>query len=254
MPSLEDNQRRWANHHWSHAGDEWSTRAGGTDRWWHGILLPRIMPLLYKLPANPHVLEIAPGHGRWTQYLLHYAGRVTAIDIDQGCLDACAARFGSRVEGVLGDGYTLGGPARRINGPIDFCFSYDSLVHAEMDVMGSYLRELARVLRPGATAFLHHSNLAECHAPAGTATHWRATSVGAAGIRERALACGLAVPLQELCTKGGADDRALIDCISVLRKADGPPDAATRVFENHDFGRQIRLLGVLGGHYDAALG
>jgi SAM-dependent methyltransferase len=253
VPSLEANQQRWAGHHWSKGGDEWSTLAGGTDRWWHGILLPRLMPMLYRLPAKPHILEIAPGHGRWTQYLLHHAGTLTAIDIDKGCLDACAKRFGGRMHGVLGDGYTLGGPAERIKGPIDFCFSYDSLVHAELDVMGSYLRELSRVLRPGAFAVLHHSNLAECDAPAGAAIHWRARSVGAGAIRERALSCDLAVPLQELCTKGSPGDRALIDCITVLRKPAGPLDTSTRVFSNPDFGRQIQLLGALGGQYDAAL-
>jgi hypothetical protein len=45
------------------------------------------------------------------------------------------------------------------NGSIDFAFSFDSLVHAESDVMSSYAHELARVLKPGGVAFLHHSNL-----------------------------------------------------------------------------------------------
>ncbi|OAB62989.1 hypothetical protein AY599_15060 [Leptolyngbya valderiana BDU 20041] len=253
MPSVDANKQKWASHDWSRAGDEWSTLAGGSDRWWHGILLPRLMPFLYALPRHASILEIAPGYGRWTQYLLHHAGSLTAIDIDPACIEACRRRFGPRVHGVVGDGFTLGGPAERISGPFDFCFSYDSLVHAEMDAMGSYVRELARVLRPGGVAFLHHSNLAGCEISADTPVHWRARSVSAASIRERALACDLSVPLQELCTKGGPNDRALIDCISVVRKPDtGPPSPDTRIFENHDFWRQIQLLGTLAGPYDAA--
>ncbi|MFI4916353.1 MAG: class I SAM-dependent methyltransferase [Phycisphaerales bacterium JB060] len=253
MPSLEANKRKWASHHWSHAGDEWSTLAGGSDRWWHGILMPRLVPFLHGLPPSPHVLEIAPGYGRWTQYLLHHAGVLTALDIDQGCLDACRKRFGRRVRCVLGDGVTFGGPAERINGPIDFCFSYDSLVHAELDVMGSYVRELSRVLRPGGFAFLHHSNLAGCKVSADERVHWRARSVDAGAIRERALACDLAVPLQELCTKGGPKDRALIDCITVLHKPiGGTPDPRTNVIETPEFWRQIQLLCALAKPYDNA--
>lgn len=250
MPSVEANKNKWASHHWSGAGEEWSTLAGGSARWWHGILMPRLMPILAALPPKPNILEIAPGHGRWTQYLLPYASSLTAIDIDAGCLEACRKRFGKRVHLVLGDGLTLGGPLERINGPIDFCFSYDSLVHAEIDAMGSYIRELTRVLRPGGYAFLHHSNLAGCDMPRGTPTHWRATSVDAKAIRERALSCDLEVPLQELCTKGGPKDRALIDCISVLRKPVGEPDSQTTVVQSPDFWRQIQLLGAIAKPYD----
>lgn len=254
MPSLEANKRKWGSHDWAREGDEWSTLAGGSDRWWHGILLPRLLPFLKSLPPKPSILEIAPGRGRWTQFLLRHADSLTAIDIDAKCIDACRERFGGRVHGVVGDGFTFGGPAERINGPFSFCFSYDSLVHAELDSMGSYVRELERVLLPGGVAFLHHSNLADLQFESGTPIHWRARSVGASGVRERALACGLEVPLQELCTKGGPKDRSLIDCISVLRKpTSGAPNPQTQVFENHDFWRQIQLLGAIARPYDAAL-
>jgi len=236
------------------AGDEWSTLGGGSDRWWYGILLPRLLPILNTLPPKPHVLEIAPGHGRWTNFLLPQAGALTAIDIDQGCLDACRSRFGDRVHLVLGDGHTLGGPHERITGPFDFCFSYDSLVHAEIDVMGSYLSELSRALRPGGYAFLHHSNLANLDLPDDAPRHWRATSVDAQAVRVHARTCGLSVPLQELCTKAGPKDRAMIDCITTLHKPEqGPPSPHTTMLESPDFWRQVQLLGSAGRAYDAAI-
>ena len=42
---------------------------------------------------------------------------------------------------------------------IDFAFSADSLVHADLDVIAAYLSELARTLRPNGVGFIHHSNL-----------------------------------------------------------------------------------------------
>ena len=40
---------------------------------------------------------------------------------------------------------------------IDFAFSFDSLVHAEANILESYISELARVLKANAIAFIHHS-------------------------------------------------------------------------------------------------
>ncbi len=47
------------------------------------------------------------------------------------------------------------------DGSIDFVFSFDSLVHAEEDVIRSYLDQLGQKLRPDGVGFLHHSNLGE---------------------------------------------------------------------------------------------
>jgi 16S rRNA A1518/A1519 N6-dimethyltransferase RsmA/KsgA/DIM1 with predicted DNA glycosylase/AP lyase activity len=53
--------------------------------------------------ADIDVLEIAPGHGRWTEHLLAAAGSVVIVDINQECLDACRSRFGDdpRLRGHL---------------------------------------------------------------------------------------------------------------------------------------------------------
>src|SRR5205085_9880200 len=42
---------------------------------------------------------------------------------------------------------------------IDFVFSFDSLVHAEIDVLEEYLIQLADKLKPDGVGFIHHSNL-----------------------------------------------------------------------------------------------
>jgi ubiquinone/menaquinone biosynthesis C-methylase UbiE len=104
------------------------------------------------------ILEIAPGHGRWTQFLQVHCASLIGVDLAQTCVERCTERFRQfqNLKFEVNDKLTL--PMIE-NGSIDFAFSFDSLVHAESDVMSAYANELARVLRPGGVAFIHHSNL-----------------------------------------------------------------------------------------------
>lgn len=49
---------------------------GDTPAMWFGALLPRI----HGFVPVPTILEIGPGHGRWTQYLKELAGRLVIVD------------------------------------------------------------------------------------------------------------------------------------------------------------------------------
>lgn len=154
MPSVEENLRQWSsNWDWSQQGDEWSKWWGGTDALWHGVLLPRLHAML---PAG-RVLEIAPGYGRWTQYLKDLANQLEVVDLTPNCIEHCRRRFASsdNITYHVNDGRSL--PMVE-DGSIDFAFSFDSLVHATADVLGAYVRELSAKLSPDGIGFLHHSN------------------------------------------------------------------------------------------------
>jgi SAM-dependent methyltransferase len=154
MASISENGQYWNRADaWLREGDEWSEDWGTAQAQWVGCLLPRVFPFL-----KGRILEIAPGRGRWTQFLRPYCSSLIGIDLARSCVERCAERFGhhSKLEFKVNDGLTF--PMIE-NGSIDFAFSFDSLVHAESDVMSSYADELARVLKPGGVAFLHHSNL-----------------------------------------------------------------------------------------------
>jgi hypothetical protein len=45
------------------------------------------------------------------------------------------------------------------NGSIDFAFSFDSLVHADLDVVQDDVEALGRKLAPTGIGFSHHSNI-----------------------------------------------------------------------------------------------
>jgi SAM-dependent methyltransferase len=157
MPTIDQNKTMWESEYdWSHGGDEWSKPWGGTRNVWDYVILPRIKP---HLPART-IVEIAPGFGRWTEFLKNHCERLIAVDLSSTCVDSSRLRFrdSSHVAIVQNDGRSI--PVAK-NESVDFVFSFDSLVHADAETLRSYLREIARVLVPHGSAFIHHSNLGQ---------------------------------------------------------------------------------------------
>ena len=155
MPGVDDNEAVWtAGWDWSQQGDEWSSWWGGTDAMWFGALLPRI----HQFVPAPTILEIAPGYGRWTQYLKELCERLVVVDMAENCIEHCKRRFAGTdtIEYHVNDGRSLDAVA---DDSVDFVFSFDSLVHADADVVEGYLGQLARKLKPNGVGFIHHSNL-----------------------------------------------------------------------------------------------
>ena len=155
MPKVEWNKETWdGNYDWQQQGDEWSKGWGGPFMQWHGTILPRIHRYV---PAGT-ILEIAPGHGRWTQFLKDCCHTYDGVDLSQTCVDACRRRFAGAPHMTfhVNDGKSL--DMIRDNS-VDFAFSFDSLVHADDDVLEAYVAQLSRKLSDDGVAFLHHSNL-----------------------------------------------------------------------------------------------
>ena len=241
MPTTEQNFVAWEHdYEWSAEGDEWSVSWGTAAAQWHGCLLPR---LRHFLPAR-HILEIAPGHGRWTQYLLDLAERLTIVDLSPACIEVCGRRFArhEHIEYVVNDGRSLTAVA---DASIDLVFSFDSLVHVEADTINDYLHEICRVLGPDGAAFVHHSNIGqyvmdvEREADALPATHSRALSVTADRFDEMASAAGLRCISQELIAWGG---ERLIDSISVVTPPGSRFERTRPVVENPWFMAEARSI------------
>lgn len=222
VPSLEWNTQTWnTGYDWKNRGDEWSIGWGSSSAEWNFTLLPRIHR---HLPAHT-ILEIAPGFGRWTRFLTRYCERLIGVDLSQTCADACRERFAAETKATfhVNDGYSL---AMVEDQSIDFAFSFDSLVHAEWDVVSSYLLELARVLRPDGTAFIHHSNLAAL--PNQHNLSARAVSVSGEKVLAECARIGLFVQSQE---RVNWNTDGLSDCLTTVTRT--PSECI--VVENHNF-------------------
>ena len=254
MPTLQQNLTTWdGDYHWSDDGEEWSSRWGGSEAQWYGAILPRIHPFL---PADC-ILEIAPGYGRWTQYLKSSCKRLEVVDLSPKCIDACRQRFAGdeHIGYHVNDGTSL---AMIDDGSIDFAFSFDSLVHCEDDVIGAYLRELAKKLKPDGAGLIHHSNGGEYRRSLSaasrmpvllrrglTGTHLldrqqgRALSMTARRFEEMCEQAGLSCITQELVNWSS---RRLIDCLSVFTPRGSKRSRPNRVIRNPHFMREAGLI------------
>ena len=155
MATIEENKQSWGvNYEWDKQGDEWSSAWGGPEAQWFGTIFPRIHSFI---PASS-VLEIAPGYGRWTNYLKDHCTCLVCVDLAEKCIKACKQRFvsDSHITFYVNDGKSL---SMIKNKSVDFVFSFDSLVHADPEIIEVYLNQLAEKLTDNGIGFIHHSNM-----------------------------------------------------------------------------------------------
>jgi SAM-dependent methyltransferase len=256
MADVEQNLAVWENWDWSQQGDEWSAAWGGTPALWHGALLPRI----HDFVPTGTILEIAPGYGRWTQYLKDLCERLVVVDLAPQCIDHCRERFSEagNISYHVNDGRSLEMVG---DGTVDFAFSFDSLVHADADVIDAYLGQLARKLAPNGSGFIHHSN-AGAYRRASAITRrvpqrfraplvkrgalldvyaWRAESMTAEVFAAQCERAGLALVSQELIS--WEHGPYLTDALSVFA-AKGPGTPPQRL-RNRRFARDAKRVARL---------
>jgi SAM-dependent methyltransferase len=155
MRSLEWNRVFWGTQYdWRQQGEEWSEVWGGVESQWLTTIYPRVRHFL----SAGRILEIAPGYGRWSAFLIPQCDEYFGIDIAESCIENCKTRFigADHAHFCVNDGWSF--PMVKDHS-IDFVFSFDSLVHVEAETIDAYLAEFARVLADDGVGFLHHSNL-----------------------------------------------------------------------------------------------
>lgn len=256
MADVETNLKIWnESWDWSRAGEEWSDSWGGTPALWFGALLPRIHAFV---PAGT-ILEIAPGYGRWTQYLKDLCDHLVVVDLAERCIDHCRQRFAGadNIEYHVNDGRTL---EMVPDGSVDLAFSFDSLVHADADVLDSYLAQLARKLAPDGVGFVHHSNAGEYGRLNALARRtperlrrplvrrgalidvyaWRAESVSADSFAAQCERVGLACVYQEKIN--WELGRWLTDALSLFTPRDSRWGRRRQVVRNPHFRRDARRI------------
>ena len=244
---MEQNINSW-DKDWGHDGSDWSSAWGSNEAMWRHSVYSRIGRFL---PAGS-LLEIAPGRGRMTTFLLPLCESYVGIDLAAECVKACKARFpeASHANFATTSGTELHAAA---DSSIDFAFSWDSLVHADVNVLNAYVSELFRCLKPGGFVFLHHSNMHEFYDEAvGKVTvenpHWRDEGVSAATVREACQASGMHMRVQELLQWGVPYHS---DCFSPMRRPESDSECAPKpiLFEHPGMTSEMELARMLTDSY-----
>jgi SAM-dependent methyltransferase len=148
--SSAENRQRWNRWDWSRMGEEWTA----SEEWKQALVDEVLLPTI---PPGGTVVEIGPGGGRWSVLLQPRSERLILVDVAQRPLDLVAERLGAagNVECVLTDGSAIAGVADR---SVDAVWSFDVFVHVAPGDQAGYLSEIARVLRPGGVAAIHHAD------------------------------------------------------------------------------------------------
>jgi SAM-dependent methyltransferase len=246
VPDLDWNTGVWGSTYaWHDQGEEWSTTWGGSESQWFGSIFPRLHRFL---PAR-RILEIAPGFGRWTKFLIPACADFVGIDLAAKCTDACCDRFASAKHAhfFTNDGRSLEAAQDRA---FDLIFSFDSLVHAEYDVLASYIPQVVSKLSSVGVAFLHHSNLLAYGNTIG-APHGRAMTVSADAVADLICRAGGTVLVQEVINWGG---QHLIDCLTLFSRHDTYPTAKPVRLKNPLFMGEATLIKNFQSQYNKDFG
>jgi hypothetical protein len=113
----------------------------------------------YILPyinAQHDAVEIGPGGGRWTRYLLGFR-TLYAVDYHQELLDEVQRNFGyhQNIRFIKNNGFDF--PSIEPNS-IDYLYSFGTFVHFEFDLIESYLQSIKLIAKPHSNIVIQYSD------------------------------------------------------------------------------------------------
>lgn len=101
------------------------------------------------------VVEIGPGGGRWTRYMLD-AKQIYAVDYHQELLDELKSNIDSvKIVFLKNDGDNFPNVP---NESVDFVFSFGTFVHLDIDIIDRYLQNIKSLLKPESNVVLQYSD------------------------------------------------------------------------------------------------
>lgn len=107
------------------------------------------------LSPDTTVVEIGPGGGRWTRYMLK-AKHIYAVDYHQELLNELASDFDRpNITFIKNNGDDF--PDIK-EGSIDFIFSFGAFVHLDIDIIDRYLQNMKPLLNRKSNVVIHYSD------------------------------------------------------------------------------------------------
>jgi SAM-dependent methyltransferase len=208
LPSKAANLRQCAR------DDMWDVYFREAEGQFHEQWIGTIRPLIEDFDFST-VLELSPGAGRNTEKLSELTPRLIAVDYNQQALEQTQARLsalGSRCEVTYHQ--NNGCDLQMVEDQsVTAIYCWDSAVHFDKSVLSAYIREFARVLKPGGSGFLHHSDLGDgAHKSIKRNPHWR-SNASKELVADQCRANGLTVVRQQ-----PVPWPPIVDCATIFRK------------------------------------
>jgi glycosyltransferase involved in cell wall biosynthesis/SAM-dependent methyltransferase len=103
------------------------------------------------------ILEMGPGAGRWSEYLQKIAKTLILVDSSDLYISICRKKF-VKCQNIS---YQISSGQKLDSIPdesIDFIWAFDILLTINPGDVDRYIKEFARVLKPGGKAVVHHAN------------------------------------------------------------------------------------------------
>ncbi len=112
----------------------------------------------YVLPyvnAKHNAIEIGPGGGRWTRYILGF-GKLYVVDYYLELLKELKRNFNMRnIIFIKNNGTDFPGIEE---GSIDYLFSFGTFVHLDKHIIEAYLKNMKSIVKPGANIVIQYSD------------------------------------------------------------------------------------------------
>ncbi len=162
------------------------------------------------------LVDLATGRGRWVDLFKNNFNTVVGVDVNNENIIYCNDKFlsNSNIRFLLNDGFNI--PLD--TNSVDYVYCADAMVHFDIDVVVSYLKETKRILKDGGHAFFHHSNLSNLSKSIDINIelnpHWR-NFMSKEMFENISLKHGLEVVKQQVIDWGGVKN---LDCLTLLKK------------------------------------
>lgn len=131
-------------------GEEWGT-IGDMEAVLADWLLPQLTP-------ESVVAEVGVGGGRIADRVAPQVRELNCFDISARMLDAARGRLSGRPNVKL-HLLEVSGLPDGLDDRYDFAYAFDVFVHVDLHCQWRYLKDFARVLKPGGRALAHTANL-----------------------------------------------------------------------------------------------
>lgn len=126
---------------------------------WHPLKFVRDRYVLPYVKSDQLAVEIGPGGGRWTRYLLGFK-KLYVVDYHAELLRELRKNFSRYPQIAFIQNHGTDFPGIE-PGSIDFVFSFGTFVHLDLDIIEAYLDNIRTILKPTGNAVIHYSDKAK---------------------------------------------------------------------------------------------